>query len=264
MTLQKMSFPPEKEEIGGTVTWATEWWASRSGFSAGPVACQARSGCTLAGRLGRRCGPARRGHMSTLLAAFNEGVSHSMSGDHEVAIQVFDRVLSQDPSHVLALSAKGSSLTSLGKPARRSVLRAGHRPGSRDGRALPQRGALPARAGRAGGGSSLLEEALQLNTELAWREATAVEIATLGEALLTESGKHRTRGIGLTGKARYRHARHVLEMALSCTRPVGSGPGPGGRLGAPRRHREARSVHPARGPADARLRGLTRCGGFLA
>jgi predicted chitinase len=41
-----------------------------------------------------------------------------------------------------------------------------------------------------------------------------VEIANLGEALATESGKHRTRGIGLTGKARYRHARHVLEMAL--------------------------------------------------
>ena len=54
--------------------------------------------------------------MSTLLAAFNEGVSLSMSGHHQAAIQVFDRVLAQDPNHVLALSAKGSSLASLGRP----------------------------------------------------------------------------------------------------------------------------------------------------
>jgi tetratricopeptide (TPR) repeat protein len=153
--------------------------------------------------------------MSTLLAAFNEGVSHSMSGNHEAAIQVFDRVLSQDPNHVLALSAKGSSLASLGKP--REALKCFERaidldpemPEHYRNAALCELELDEPEAAR-----SLLEEALQLNTEAAWREATAVEIATLGEALATESGKHRTRGIGLTGKARYRHARHVLEMAL--------------------------------------------------
>lgn len=153
--------------------------------------------------------------MSTLLAAFNEGVSHSMSGNHEAAIQVFDRVLSQDPNHVLAMSAKGSSLASLGKP--REALKCFERAIDLDpetcehyrNAALCELELDEPEAAR-----SLLEEALQLNTEVAWREAAAVEIATLGEALATESGKHRTRGIGLTGKARYRHARHVLEMAL--------------------------------------------------
>ena len=153
--------------------------------------------------------------MSTLLTAFNEGVSHSMSGNHEAAIQVFDRVLSQDPNHVLALSAKGSSLASLGKP--REALKCFERAIDLDpemsehyrNAALCELELDEPEAAR-----SLLEEALQLNTEAAWREATAVEIANLGEALATESGKHRTRGIGLTGKARYRHARHVLEMAL--------------------------------------------------
>jgi tetratricopeptide (TPR) repeat protein len=138
-----------------------------------------------------------------------------MSGNHEAAIQVFDRVLSQDPNHVLALSAKGSSLASLGKP--REALKCFERAIDLDpemsehyrNAALCQLELDEPEAAR-----SLLEEALQLNTEVAWREAAAVEIATLGEALLTESGKHRTRGIGLTGKARYRHARHVLEMAL--------------------------------------------------
>jgi tetratricopeptide (TPR) repeat protein len=153
--------------------------------------------------------------MSTLLAAFNEGVSLSMSGNHEAAIQVFDRVLSQDPNHVLAVSAKGSSLASLGRP--REALKCFERAIDQDpetaehyrNAAICQLELDEPEAARA-----LLDEALQLNTELAWREATAVEIANLGEALLTESGKHRTRGIGLTGKARYRHARHVLEMAL--------------------------------------------------
>lgn len=153
--------------------------------------------------------------MSTLLAAFNEGVSHSMSGNHEAAIQVFNHVLSQDPNHVLALSAKGSSLASLGKP--REALKCFERAIDLDpemsehyrNAALCQLELDEPEAAR-----SLLDEALQLNTETAWREAAAVEIVSLGEALLTESGKHRTRGIGLTGKARYRHARHVLEMAL--------------------------------------------------
>jgi len=153
--------------------------------------------------------------MSTLLAAFNEGVSHSMSGNHAAAIQVFDRVLGQDPNHVLALSAKGSSLASLGRP--REALKCFERAIDLDpetaehyrNAALCQLELDEPEAAR-----ELLDEALQLNTEHAWREAAAVEIASLGEALATESGKHRTRGIGLTGKARYRHARHVLEMAL--------------------------------------------------
>jgi tetratricopeptide (TPR) repeat protein len=153
--------------------------------------------------------------MSTLLAAFNEGVSHSMSGNHAAAIQVFDRVLGQDPNHVLALSAKGSSLASLGRP--REALKCFERAIDLDpetaehyrNAALCQLELDEPEAAR-----ELLDEALQLNTEHAWREAAAVEIASLGEALATESGKHRTRGIGLTGKARYRHARHVLELAL--------------------------------------------------
>lgn len=153
--------------------------------------------------------------MSTLLAAFNEGVSHSMSGNHAAAIQVFDRVLGQDPNHVLALSAKGSALASLGRP--REALKCFERAIDLDpetaehyrNAALCQLELDEPEAAR-----ELLDEALQLNTEHAWREAAAVEIASLGEALATESGKHRTRGIGLTGKARYRHARHVLEMAL--------------------------------------------------
>lgn len=153
--------------------------------------------------------------MSKLLDAFNEGVSHSMSGKHEAAIQSFDRVLAQDPKHVLALSAKGSELASLGRP--REALKCFEKaleldPDTADNYrnlALCQLELDEPEAA-----STLLERALQLNTEQAWREATAVEISNLGEALLTESGKHRTRGIGLTGKARYRHARHVLEVAL--------------------------------------------------
>ncbi|WNG37814.1 tetratricopeptide repeat protein [Archangium violaceum] len=153
--------------------------------------------------------------MSTLLAAFNEGVSLSMSGHHQAAIQVFDRVLAQDPSHVLALSAKGSSLSSLGRP--REALKCFERAIDLDpetaehyrNAALCQLELDEPEAAR-----TLLDEAQKLNPEKAWLEATAVEISNLGEALLTESGKHRTRGIGLTGKARYRHALHVLQMAL--------------------------------------------------
>ncbi|WP_239014251.1 tetratricopeptide repeat protein [Archangium violaceum] len=138
-----------------------------------------------------------------------------MSGHHQAAIQVFDRVLAQDPNHVLALSAKGSSLASLGRP--REALKCFERAIDLDpetaehyrNAALCQLELDEPEAAR-----TLLDEARKLNSEKAWLEATAVEIATLGEALLTESGKHRTRGIGLTGKARYRHARHVLEMAL--------------------------------------------------
>lgn len=153
--------------------------------------------------------------MSTLLAAFNEGVSRSISGHHASALQIFERVLEQDPQHVLALSAKGSALSSLGRP--REALKSFERAIDLDpetaehyrNAALCQLELDEPDAAR-----TLLEQALELNTEQAWREGTAMEIAQLGEALLLESGKHRTRGIGLTGKARYRHARHVLELAL--------------------------------------------------
>ncbi len=153
--------------------------------------------------------------MSMLLAAFNEGVSHSMSGNHAAAIQVFDRVLGQDPNHVLALSAKGSALASLGRP--REALKCFERAIDLDPETAEhyRNAALcQLELDEPEDARELMDEALQLNTEHAWREAAAVEIANLGEALATESGKHRTRGIGLTGKARYRHARHVLEMAL--------------------------------------------------
>jgi tetratricopeptide (TPR) repeat protein len=153
--------------------------------------------------------------MSTLLAAFNEGVSHSIAGHHEAALQVFDRVLAQDPHHVLAMSAKGSVLTSLGRP--REALKCFERAIDLDpetaehyrNAALCQLELDEPDAAR-----PLLEQALLLNPEDGWREGTAVEITQLGETLLQESGKQRTRGIGLSGKARYRHARHVLEVAL--------------------------------------------------
>lgn len=150
-----------------------------------------------------------------LFAALNEGVRHLVSGNHQAAILVFDRVLSRDPHHVLALSAKGSALASLGRP--REALKCFERAIDLDpetaehyrNAALRQLELDEPELAR-----NLLEQALQLNGEQAWREATAVEIANLGEELLTHSGKHRTRGLGLTGKARYRHARHVLEVAL--------------------------------------------------
>ncbi|MBM7117471.1 tetratricopeptide repeat protein [Archangium primigenium] len=153
--------------------------------------------------------------MSTLLASFNEGVSLSIAGQHEAAIRVFDRVLSQDPLHVLALSAKGSSLASLGRPA--DALKCFERAIDLDpetaehyrNAALCQLELDEPELAR-----PLLDQALLLNPENGWREGTAAEIAQLGEVLATESGRHRTRGIGLSGKARYRHARHVLELAL--------------------------------------------------
>ncbi|WNG25862.1 tetratricopeptide repeat protein [Cystobacter fuscus] len=153
--------------------------------------------------------------MSTLLAAFNEGVSHSIAGRHEAALQVFNRVLAQDPLHVLALSAKGSVLSSLGRP--REALKCFERAIDLDpetaehyrNAALCQLELDEPESAR-----SLLEQAQELNPEEGWRAGMAVEITQLGEALLKESGKQRTRGIGLTGKARYRHARHVLEVAL--------------------------------------------------
>ena len=153
--------------------------------------------------------------MSTLLTAFNEGVSRSIAGHHASALLVFERVLAQDPHHVLAISAKGSALGSLGRP--REALKCFERAIDLDPEtaehyrhaALCQLELDEPDAARA-----QLDQALLLNPENGWREGTAVEITQLGETLLYESGKQRTRGIGLTGKARYRHARHVLEVAL--------------------------------------------------
>ena len=150
--------------------------------------------------------------MSTLLSAFNEGVSHGIGGDHAAALQVFDRVLAQDPHHVLALSARGSALCSLGRP--REALKSFERAIDLDpetaehyrNAALCQLSLDEPEAAR-----TLLDQALELNTEQAWREGTAMEIAQLGEAL---AGPGRSRPRGLTGKARHHHARHVLELAL--------------------------------------------------
>ncbi|EAU67793.1 O-linked N-acetylglucosamine transferase, partial [Stigmatella aurantiaca DW4/3-1] len=38
-----------------------------------------------------------------------------MAGDHQAALQAFDKVLSEDPKHSPALSAKGFSLARLGR-----------------------------------------------------------------------------------------------------------------------------------------------------
>ena len=153
--------------------------------------------------------------MTTLLAAFNEGVSQSIAGDHAAAVRVFDQVLDRDPHHVLAWSARGSALASLDRA--REALQCFERAIDLDpetaehyrNAALCQLELDEPDAARA-----LLEQALALNTESAWREGTAVEISQLGELLAEPAGKQRGRGLGLTGKARYRHARHVLEVAL--------------------------------------------------
>ena len=153
--------------------------------------------------------------MSTLLASFNEGVSHSISGQHEAAIRLFDRVLTQDPLHVLALSAKGLALSSLGRP--QEALLCFERAIDMDPETAEhyRNAALCAlELDKPEVARPLLEQALLLNPERGWREGTAAEITQLGVLLLSESGKQRTRGIGLTGKARYRHARHVLDLAL--------------------------------------------------
>lgn len=153
--------------------------------------------------------------MSTLLAAFNEGVSQLIAGHHEAALQVFDRVLHQDPHHVLALSAKGSALTSLNRP--REALKCFERAIDLDPETAEhyRHAALcHLELDEPDGARPLLEQAQLLNPENGWREGTAAEITHLGETLLRETGRQRTRGIGLSGKARYRHARHVLEVAL--------------------------------------------------
>ena len=145
-----------------------------------------------------------------LLITFNEGVNHSMAGNHAAAIQAFDMVLRADPRHTLALSAKGFSLTRLGKPA--EALQCFSRAIELDPSVADnyRHAALcqleldePEEA------ATLLERAFQLNPEPPYREAAAVEICSLGEALLS-------RGPRRPDKARYRHARHAFELALEC------------------------------------------------
>ncbi|KFE66701.1 tetratricopeptide repeat protein [Hyalangium minutum] len=143
-----------------------------------------------------------------LLAAFNEGVNRSTAGEHASAIQAFDKVLSEDPRHTPALSAKGFSLTRLGRPA--EALRCFERaieldPSTADNYRNAALCQLELDEPEAA--SSLLDRAFQLNTEQSYREAAAVEIFGLGQALLSKGGRR-------TDKARYRHARHMFELAL--------------------------------------------------
>ncbi len=143
-----------------------------------------------------------------LLATFNEGVNRAMAGEHSAAIQAFDKVLDEDPRHTPALSAKGFSLTRLGRPA--EALRCFERaieldPSLADNYRNAALCQLELDEPEAA--SSLLERAFQLNSEVSYREAAAVEIFTLGQALLSRSGKR-------LDKARYRHARHAFELTL--------------------------------------------------
>ncbi|XXF80850.1 tetratricopeptide repeat protein [Myxococcaceae bacterium GXIMD 01537] len=144
----------------------------------------------------------------TLFAAFNEGVSHSMSGNHEAAIHAFNKVLKEDPNHTPALSAKGFSLSSLGRPA--EALRCFERvitldPTGAD--AHRQAGLLQLELGEPETAAALLTRALQLNPEPGYREAAAAELLTLGQSLLS-------RGPRRADKARLRHARAAFTLAL--------------------------------------------------
>lgn len=143
-----------------------------------------------------------------LLAAFNEGVNRSTAGDHASAIQAFDKVLDEDPRHTPALSAKGFSLTRLGRPA--EALRCFERaieldPATADNYRNAALCQLELDEPEAA--STLLDRAFQLNSEQSYREAASVEIFSLGQALLTK-------GTRRPDKARYRHARHAFELAL--------------------------------------------------
>ncbi len=143
-----------------------------------------------------------------LLATFNEGVNRSMAGDHASALQAFDKVLGEDPRHTPALSAKGFSLTRLGRPA--EALRCFERAIELDPSVADnyRNAALcQLELDEPEAASSLLERAFQLNSESSYREAAAVEIFTLGQSLLSQGSRR-------PDKARYRHARHAFELAL--------------------------------------------------
>lgn len=144
----------------------------------------------------------------TLFAAFNEGVSHSMSGNHEAAIQAFKKVLAEDPKHSPALAAKGFSLMRLGKSE--GALRCFEQameldPSNADN--YRQAALLQWALGEPETAAGLLARAFQLNPEPSYREAAAVELCTLGRAELT-------RGPRRADKARLRHARAAFELAL--------------------------------------------------
>lgn len=144
----------------------------------------------------------------TLFAAFNEGVSHSMSGNHQAAIQAFNKVLAEDPNHSPALAAKGFSLTNLGRTA--EALRCFERaiavdPSSADNHR--QAALLQLELGEPETAASLLSRAFQLNPESSYREAAAVEIFNLGSALMSKGPRR-------PDKARCRHARAAFELAL--------------------------------------------------
>lgn len=147
--------------------------------------------------------------MSKLLyAAFNEGVSLSMSGQHDAAIRAFDKVLAVDPKHSPALTGKGSALLELGRPEEAlrcftSAIKVD--PASAD--AHREAALCQLELGEPEAASELLQRAMQLNPEPGYREAAAVEVYTLGNALLT-------RGPRRPDKARYRQARHIFELAL--------------------------------------------------
>ncbi|MCP3143314.1 tetratricopeptide repeat protein [Pyxidicoccus xibeiensis] len=147
--------------------------------------------------------------MSKLLfAAFNEGASLSMSGNHEAAILAFDKVLAVDPKHLPALTGKGSSLMALGRT--KEALRCFERAIEVDPTtADPYRDAAfcQLELGEPEAAAQLMERAVQLNSTPGYREAAAVEVYTLGNALLT-------RGPRRPDKARYRQARHTFELAL--------------------------------------------------
>ncbi|WP_163999324.1 tetratricopeptide repeat protein [Pyxidicoccus caerfyrddinensis] len=147
--------------------------------------------------------------MSKLLfAAFNEGVKLSMTGNLEAAILAFDKVLAVDPKHVPALTARGSALAELGRT--QEALACFERALEVDPNAAdPHRDAAfcQLELGEPEAAAQLMQRAVQLNPEPGYREAAAVEVYSLGNALLT-------RGPRRPDKARYRHARHVFELAL--------------------------------------------------
>ncbi|WP_224249130.1 tetratricopeptide repeat protein [Hyalangium gracile] len=142
-----------------------------------------------------------------LLAAFNEGVNRSMAGDHSAAIRAFDKVLAEDARHTPALSAKGFSLSRLGRPAEalKCFLRAIELDSSVADN-YRNAGICQLELDEPEDAATLLERAFQLNPEPHYREAAAVELFTLGESLLTGGRR--------PSKERYRHARHAFELAL--------------------------------------------------
>jgi tetratricopeptide (TPR) repeat protein len=143
-----------------------------------------------------------------LLATFNEGVTRSMAGDHQAALQSFDKVLAEDPKHSPALSAKGFSLARLGRAQdalpcfEQAIELDPTMPDHYRNAALCQ-----LELDEPESASTLLERAFQLNPEPHYREAAAVEVFQLGQGLLSRGGRR-------PDKARYRHARHAFELAL--------------------------------------------------